>query len=117
MIERRMDTVERRRYWKDVEVLAAQAKRLPNWMRGKDNVPKCCEDGSPCCQYIDYSRPPDDIDDWSLLYRHALGVVANCYTHGDLLGPLTPEEEKARRKFLQICELLTEGPTYQGGKL
>ena len=35
-VERRMDTAERRRFWNDVDVLAAEAKRLPSWMRGKD---------------------------------------------------------------------------------
>ena len=39
-IERRMDTVERRRFWRDVDVLATQAKRLPSWMRGKDDQSK-----------------------------------------------------------------------------
>jgi hypothetical protein len=36
IVERRMDTVERRRFWNDVDVLAAQAKRLPCWMRGRE---------------------------------------------------------------------------------
>jgi hypothetical protein len=31
-----MDTAERRRFWNDVDMLAAEAKRLPGWMRGKD---------------------------------------------------------------------------------
>ena len=35
-VERRMDTVERRRFWNDVDRLAAQAKNLPNWMRGNE---------------------------------------------------------------------------------
>ena len=30
-----MDTIELRRFWKDVDVLATQAKRLPVWMRGQ----------------------------------------------------------------------------------
>jgi hypothetical protein len=38
-----MDTVERRRYWKDVEVLAAQAKRLPDWMRGREEHSKTAD--------------------------------------------------------------------------
>lgn len=39
-VERRMDTAERRRFWSDVDVLAAEAKRLPSWMRGKGVEPK-----------------------------------------------------------------------------
>jgi hypothetical protein len=30
-----MDTAELKRYWRDVERIAEDARRLPAWMRGK----------------------------------------------------------------------------------